>query len=97
MKDFSKASGPNREREEYASGMLADQRPDLPVSPDELREEAMDALSEEDLACVAGSAGGEDGVREVVKSLLPDLYRTLALTGQYAIADMDESVLVKTN
>lgn len=60
MDDPSEAYGPNRQREVYASGMLADQRPGLPVSPDELREEAMDALSEEAYAYVVGSAGGED-------------------------------------
>lgn len=60
MKDPSEPFGPNRQREVYAGGMLADQRPEMPISPDELREEAMDALSEEAYAYVAGSAGGED-------------------------------------
>ncbi|WP_137287027.1 alpha-hydroxy-acid oxidizing protein [Halorussus salinisoli] len=60
MNDPSEAYGPNRQREVYASGMLADQRPDLPTNPDELREEAMAALSEEAYAYVVGSAGGED-------------------------------------
>lgn len=58
--DPSEAYGPNRQREVYASGMLADLQPDLPISPDELREEAMQSLSEEAYAYVAGSAGGED-------------------------------------
>ncbi len=60
MDDPSEAYGPNRQREVYASGMLADQRPEMPVSPDELEEAAMEALSEEARAYVAGSAGGED-------------------------------------
>ncbi|MFC7080256.1 alpha-hydroxy-acid oxidizing protein [Halorussus caseinilyticus] len=60
MDDPSEPYGPNRQREVYASGMLADQRPDLPIAPDELRAEAMDALSEEAYAYVVGSAGGED-------------------------------------
>ncbi|MFC4551519.1 MULTISPECIES: alpha-hydroxy-acid oxidizing protein [Halorussus] len=60
MDDPSEAYGPNRQREVYASGMLADLRPDLPISPDELREAAMAALSEEAYAYVVGSAGGED-------------------------------------
>ena len=60
MDDPSEAYGPNRQREVYASGMLADQRPEMPVSPDELEEAAMAALSAEARAYVAGSAGGED-------------------------------------
>ncbi|NHN58479.1 MULTISPECIES: alpha-hydroxy-acid oxidizing protein [Halorussus] len=60
MDEPSEPFGPNRQREVYASGMLADQRPDLPTDPDDLREEAMDALSEEAYAYVVGSAGGED-------------------------------------
>jgi isopentenyl diphosphate isomerase/L-lactate dehydrogenase-like FMN-dependent dehydrogenase len=40
--------------------MLADQRPDLPTNPDQLREEAMESLSEEASAYVVGSAGGDD-------------------------------------
>ncbi|WP_135826087.1 alpha-hydroxy-acid oxidizing protein [Halorussus ruber] len=60
MDDSSEPFGPNRQREIYAGGMLADQRPEMPISPDELREEALEALSEEAYAYVAGSAGGED-------------------------------------
>ncbi|UPW00018.1 alpha-hydroxy-acid oxidizing protein [Halorussus gelatinilyticus] len=60
MDDPSEAYGPNRQREVYAGGMLADQRPEMPVSPDELEEAAMAALSEEARAYVVGSAGGED-------------------------------------
>jgi isopentenyl diphosphate isomerase/L-lactate dehydrogenase-like FMN-dependent dehydrogenase len=60
MDDPSEAYGPNRQREMYAGGMLADQRPDLPINPDELREQAMEALSSEAYAYVVGSAGGED-------------------------------------
>ncbi|WP_115862689.1 alpha-hydroxy-acid oxidizing protein [Halorussus litoreus] len=60
MDDPSDPYGPTRQREVYASGMLADQRPDLPVDPDELREQAMNALSEEAYAYVRGSAGGEN-------------------------------------
>ena len=60
MDDPSEAYGPNRQREIYASGMLADQRPEMPVSPDKLEETAMEALSAEARAYVAGSAGGED-------------------------------------
>jgi len=60
MDESSEAYGPNRQREVYAAGTLADQRPDLPVSPDELRAAAMASLSEEAYAYVAGSAGGGD-------------------------------------
>jgi hypothetical protein len=60
MDDPAEAYGPNRQREVYTSGMLADQRPDLPTNPDDLREAAMEALSEEASAYVVGSAGGED-------------------------------------
>ncbi|WP_435178882.1 alpha-hydroxy-acid oxidizing protein [Halorussus sp. AFM4] len=60
MDDPSEPYGPNRQREVYAGGMLADQHPDLPVDPDALREAATDALSAEACAYVVGSAGGED-------------------------------------
>ncbi|MFC4449952.1 alpha-hydroxy-acid oxidizing protein [Halorussus aquaticus] len=60
MDDPSEAFGPNRQREVYAGGMLADRRPEMPVSPEELEEAAMAALSDEARAYVVGSAGGED-------------------------------------
>jgi hypothetical protein len=47
MDDPSELFGPNRQREVYAGGMLADRRSETPISPDELREKAMDGLSEE--------------------------------------------------
>ena len=83
MDDPSEAYGPNRQREVYASGTLADVRPDLPISPDELREEAMASLSEEAYAYVAGSAGGEDTAdrnREAFRRwrILPRMLRDVA-------------------
>ncbi|MFH5798261.1 alpha-hydroxy-acid oxidizing protein [Haladaptatus sp. CMAA 1911] len=55
----SKPFGPDRQREVYAGGMLADQTPDLPASPDELADLAREHLSPEAHAYVAGSAGSE--------------------------------------
>ncbi|EFW92665.1 FMN-dependent alpha-hydroxy acid dehydrogenase [Haladaptatus paucihalophilus DX253] len=59
MNDPSKPFGPNRQREVYAGGMLADQTPDLPTSPDELADLAREHLPPEAHAYVAGSAGSE--------------------------------------
>ncbi|WP_458206483.1 lactate 2-monooxygenase [Haladaptatus sp. NG-SE-30] len=57
--DSSEPFGPNRQREVYASGMLADQTPDLPTSPEKLAELAREELPPEAHAYVAGSAGEE--------------------------------------
>jgi lactate 2-monooxygenase len=57
--DSSEPFGPNRQREVYASGMLADQTPDLPTSPERLAELAREELPPEAHAYVAGSAGEE--------------------------------------
>ena len=83
MDDPSDAYGPNRQREVYAGGMLADVRPDLPVSPDELREAAMQSLSAEAYAYVAGSAGGEGTKRRNREAfarwrILPRMLRDVA-------------------
>ncbi|WP_423745385.1 lactate 2-monooxygenase (plasmid) [Haladaptatus sp. SPP-AMP-3] len=59
MDDPSKQFGPNRQREVYAGGMLADQTPDLPTAPDELADLAREHLPPEAHAYVAGSAGSE--------------------------------------
>ncbi len=59
MDDPSKPFGPDRQREVYAGGMLADQTPDLPTSPDELADLARENLPPEAHAYVAGSAGSE--------------------------------------
>ncbi|MGA9400384.1 lactate 2-monooxygenase [Haladaptatus sp.] len=59
MDDSSEPFGPNRQNEVYAGGMLADQTPDLPTSPEALAELARENLSPEAHAYVAGSAGSE--------------------------------------
>jgi lactate 2-monooxygenase len=59
MDEPSKPFGPDRQREVFAGGMLADQTPDLPTSPDELADLAREHLSPEAHAYVAGSAGSE--------------------------------------
>jgi lactate 2-monooxygenase len=59
MDDPPKPFGPNRQREVYARGMLADRTPDLPTSPDELADLARENLPPEAHAYVAGSAGSE--------------------------------------
>ncbi|SIQ95442.1 FMN-dependent dehydrogenase, includes L-lactate dehydrogenase and type II isopentenyl diphosphate isomerase [Haladaptatus litoreus] len=59
MSDPSEPYGPNRQREVYAGGMLANQTPDLPTSPEKLAELARESLSPEAHAYVAGSAGAE--------------------------------------
>ncbi len=59
MDDPSEPFGPNRQREVYAGGMLADQTPELPTSPEKLAELARESLSPEAHAYVAGSAGAE--------------------------------------
>ncbi|WP_227354913.1 lactate 2-monooxygenase [Haladaptatus salinisoli] len=57
--DSSEPFGPNRQREVYAAGMLADRTPDLPASPEDLAELAREELPPEAHAYVAGSAGEE--------------------------------------
>ena len=64
MEDPSEPYGPDRQNEVYAAGMLADQTPDLPTSPEALAELAEESLSEEAHAYIAGSAGREDTARE---------------------------------
>ncbi|GAA0252135.1 alpha-hydroxy-acid oxidizing protein [Haladaptatus pallidirubidus] len=59
MSDPSEPYGPNRQREVYAGGMLADQTPELPTSHEKLAELARESLSPEAHAYVAGSAGAE--------------------------------------
>lgn len=59
MDDSSEPFGPNRQNEVFAGGMLADQTPDLPTSPEALAELARENLSPEAHAYVAGSAGSE--------------------------------------
>lgn len=64
MDDPSEPFGPKRQREVFAGGMLADQTPDLPTSPERLADLARESLSPEAHAYVAGSAGSEDTADE---------------------------------
>jgi isopentenyl-diphosphate delta-isomerase len=56
--------GENRQRNVYASGMLADDPPEHPVRYEDLEREALDEMSDEAAAYVAGGAGTEDTVDE---------------------------------
>src|SRR5919201_3494393 len=51
-------------REIYAKGMLAGERPKLPMAWAELEERARESLDERAIAYVAGGAGSEDTMRE---------------------------------
>jgi lactate 2-monooxygenase len=51
-------------REIYAKGMLAGERPTLPVAWAELEERARDSLDERAVAYIFGGAGSEDTMRE---------------------------------
>lgn len=60
----SEPYGQNRQRNVFSMGMLADQRPDVPVRYERLRAEGLEAMSEEAAGYVSGGAGGESTVRE---------------------------------
>ncbi|WP_049902758.1 alpha-hydroxy-acid oxidizing protein [Halococcus agarilyticus] len=60
----SEPYGENRQRNVYASGMLADDPPDHPVRYADLERKGKEALSEEAAAYVAGGAGTESTVAE---------------------------------
>ncbi|EMA52035.1 alpha-hydroxy-acid oxidizing protein [Halococcus thailandensis] len=62
--DPSEPYGEHRQRDVYASGMLADDPPEHPVRYEELERRAMAAMSEEAAAYVAGGAGTEDTITE---------------------------------
>ncbi|MFC7154952.1 alpha-hydroxy-acid oxidizing protein [Halomarina halobia] len=51
--------GQDRQRDVYTAGMFADRPPELPVRYERLREAALEAMSDEAAAYVAGGAGGE--------------------------------------
>ncbi|MFC6835934.1 alpha-hydroxy-acid oxidizing protein [Halomarina ordinaria] len=55
----SEPYGQDRQRDVYATGMLADQPPEYPVRYERLREAALEAMSDEAAAYVGGGAGGE--------------------------------------
>jgi len=54
--------GPDRQAEVYLNGMLEDERPEFPVSYEDLEKRAREELSEEAFAYVAGGAGSESTV-----------------------------------
>ncbi|WP_160134148.1 alpha-hydroxy-acid oxidizing protein [Halococcus salsus] len=64
MDDPSEPYGEHRQQNVYASGMLADQPPDGPVRYADLERRALEAMSDEVAAYVAGGAGTEDTVSE---------------------------------
>ena len=62
--DSSEPYGENRQQNVYASGMLADDRPEHPVRYEELERRALEAMSDDAYAYVAGGAGSEDTMTE---------------------------------
>ena len=62
--DHSEPYGENRQQNVYASGMLANDLPEHPVRYEELERNALEAMSEEASAYVAGGAGSEDTAAE---------------------------------
>ena len=64
MDDPSEPYGEHRQQNVYASGMLADQSPEGPVRYADLEQQALEAMSDEAAAYVAGGAGTEDTVSE---------------------------------
>jgi lactate 2-monooxygenase len=62
--ESSEPYGEHRQQNVYASGMLADDPPEHPVQYEKLERRAMDAMSDEAAAYVAGGAGTEDTVSE---------------------------------
>jgi lactate 2-monooxygenase len=60
----SEPYGPHRQQNVYAMGMLANQRPTVPVRYEILEREAIEAMDDEASAYVAGGAGSEDTMAE---------------------------------
>jgi lactate 2-monooxygenase len=60
----SEPYGPNRQATVFTQGMLADERPEHPISYDELKHRAHETMSPEARAYVAGGAGTEDTMAE---------------------------------
>jgi lactate 2-monooxygenase len=60
----SEPYGEHRQQNVYSSGMLADDPPEHPVQYEELEREALEAMSDEAAAYVAGGAGTENTVTE---------------------------------
>lgn len=64
VEDPSEPYGQHRQQDVYAMGMLADQRPDIPVRYEELERNAIEAMSDRAAGYVAGGAGSEDTMTE---------------------------------
>lgn len=62
--DPSEPYGEHRQQNVYASGMLADESPEHPVQYEKLEREALEAMSDEAAAYVAGGAGTENTIIE---------------------------------
>jgi lactate 2-monooxygenase len=60
----SEPYGQHRQQNVYAMGMLADQRPAVPVRYETLEREAIESMSEEAVGYVAGGAGSESTMTE---------------------------------
>jgi lactate 2-monooxygenase len=60
----SEPYGQHRQQNVYSMGMLADQRPSIPVRYASLEEEAIEAMSEEAVGYIAGGAGSEETMDE---------------------------------
>lgn len=64
VEEPSEPYGQHRQQNVYAMGMLADQRPDIPVRYETLEQSAIEAMSDEAAAYVAGGAGSEETMAE---------------------------------
>jgi isopentenyl-diphosphate delta-isomerase len=60
----SEPYGQNRQRDIYATGMLADETPDLPLRYEDLERAALAAMDDEAANYLAGGAGGETTMDE---------------------------------
>lgn len=76
----SEPYGQYRQQNVYAMGMLADQRPAVPVRYETLEQEAIEAMSEKAVGYVAGGAGSEGTMTENHRSftdwrIVPRMFR----------------------
>lgn len=67
--EHSEPYGRLRQAAVYTNGMLADQRPKIPVAYEKLKREAEESLDEEAYAYVAGAAGSEETKSENRRAL----------------------------
>lgn len=79
----SEPYGQYRQQNVYAMGMLADQRPTVPVRYETLEQEAIEAMSEEAVGYIAGGAGSEGTMAENRRSftdwrIVPRMFRNVS-------------------